>query len=75
MSVEMKELHPRSLFKKAIKYDSLISLSTIKDICSKLSIFLKYITMLDTFSHTFVLLLYYDDYSFYVLKLFIYFQF
>ena len=75
MSVEMKELHPRSLFKKAIKYDSLISLPTIKDICSKLRIFFKYITMLDTFSHTFVLLLYYDDYSFYVLKLFIYFQF
>ena len=37
MSVEFKELCPLSLFKKAIKNDSLISLLTVKDICSKLS--------------------------------------
>ena len=37
VSVEFKELFPLSLFKKAIKNDSLISLSTMKDICSKLS--------------------------------------
>ena len=74
MSVEFKYLYPLSLFKKAIKNDSLMFLPTMKDICSELRKFMKYGTMLATFSRNFVIF-YYDDYCCYVLKLFIYFLF
>ena len=48
MFVEFKELYPLSAFEKAIKNDSLMSLPTMKDICSKLGVFVNYITMLAT---------------------------
>ena len=71
VSVEFKDLCPLSLFKKVIKNDSLISLPTMKDICSKLRVFVKYIIILVTFSSTSVLLFHYDDYFCYALKLLI----
>ena len=71
VSIEFKELCPLSLFKKAIKNDSLISLPTMKDICSKLRVFVKYIIILATFSPTSELLFHYDDYFCYALKLLI----
>ena len=71
VSVEFKELCPLSLFKKAIKNDSLISLPTMKDMCSNLRVFMKYIIILATFSSTSELLFYYDDYFCYALKLLI----
>ena len=72
MSVEFKESYPLSLFKKSVKNDSQMPLPIMKDIFSKLRIFVKYIAMLATFSCTFVLLFYYDDYYCHVLKLFIF---
>ena len=71
VSVDFKELRPLSLFKKAIKNDSLISLLTKKDIRPKLRVFVKYIIILATFSSTSVLLFHYDDYFCYALKLLI----
>lgn len=73
MTLEFKELHPLSTFKKSIKNKSLMSLPAMKDTCSKLRMSVKHIAMLPTFSRTFVLLFYYDGYCCYVLKLFIYF--
>ena len=49
VSVEFKELCPLGLFKKVIKNESLMSLSTMKYLRSKLRAFVKYIIMLATY--------------------------
>ena len=70
VSIEFKELCPLSLFKKAIKNESLIPLPTVNN---KLRAFVKYIIILATFSSTSVLLFYYDGYFCYAIKLLILF--
>ena len=59
MSVEFKELYPLSLFKKAVKNDSLMPQPTIKHML-KLRIYVKYIAILAAFSRSSLLIFYYD---------------